>query len=147
MRKRMYTTGLAVMCGLVLTATGLWASAASEAEPAAAADREMVRDPATGEMILKPQYGGSIADAWVTDDGLHTDTWFGGGNRGPTNLVLEVMGMGTGDWTGMSMTSSRLRFLNLLLDPTLPRASKFLPTAELLPSTSVRAFTGRTRRR
>ena len=96
MRKRMFATGLAVMCGLVLTATGLWASAASEAEPAAAADREMVRDPATGQMILKPQYGGSIADAWVTDDGLHTDTWFGGGNRGPTNLVLEVMGMG--DW-------------------------------------------------
>ena len=96
MRKRMYMTGLAVMCGLVLTATGLWASAASEAEPAAAADREMVRDPSTGQMILKPQYGGSIAEAWVTDDGLHIDTWFGGGNRGPANLVLEVMGMG--DW-------------------------------------------------
>ena len=53
MRKKMYMTGLAVMCGLVLTATGLWASAASEAEPAAAADREMVRDPTTGEMILE----------------------------------------------------------------------------------------------
>ena len=66
MRKRMYTTGLAVMCGLVLTATGLWASAASEAEPAAAADREMVRDPATGQMILKPQYGGSVAEAWTS---------------------------------------------------------------------------------
>ena len=33
-----------------------------------------MRDPTTGRMILKPQYGGSIADAWVTDDGLHTDT-------------------------------------------------------------------------
>ena len=77
MRKRMYTTGLAVMCGLVLTATGLWASAASEAEPAAAADREMVRDPATGQMILQPQYGGSIAVAWTRDDQMHTDTWYG----------------------------------------------------------------------
>ena len=67
MRKRMFTTGLAVMCGLVLTATGLWASAASEAEPTAAADREMVRDPSTGQMILKPQYGGSVAEAWASD--------------------------------------------------------------------------------
>ena len=80
MRKKMYMTGLAVMCGLVLTATGLWASAASEAEPAAAADREMVRDPTTGEMILKPQYGGSIAEGWPRD-APHTDTWWGGGSR------------------------------------------------------------------
>lgn len=38
MRKRMYTTGLAVMCGLVLTATGLWAAAADEEGAAAAAE-------------------------------------------------------------------------------------------------------------
>ena len=98
MRKRMYTTGLAVMCGLVLTATGLWASAASEEEPAAAADREMVRDPATGEMILKPQYGGSIAEAWNDDGGggMHTDTWFGWAHHRPASFFLEKMGIG--DW-------------------------------------------------
>ena len=95
MRKRMYTTGLAVMCGLVLTATGLWASAASEAEPAAAADREMVRDPSTGQMILKPQYGGSIAQGW-TRLGEHADTWWGGGARELVTLVLEKMGIA--DW-------------------------------------------------
>ena len=95
MRKRMYTTGLAVMCGLVLTATGLWASAASEAEPAAAADREMVRDPSTGQMILKPQYGGSIAEAW-TSDPPHTDTWWGSSSRDVVSFFLEKLGIG--DW-------------------------------------------------
>ena len=95
MRKRMYTTGLAVMCGLVLTATGLWASAASEAEPAAAADREMVRDPATGQMILKPQYGGSVAEAW-TSDPPHTDTWWGSSSRDAVSFFLEKLGIG--DW-------------------------------------------------
>ena len=92
MRKKMYMTGLAVMCGLVLTATGLWASAASEAEPAAAAEREMVRDPATGQMILKPQYGGSIAEGWPRD-APHTDTWWGGGSREIVTLVLDKLGV------------------------------------------------------
>ena len=36
---------LAVLFGLVLTATGLWASAAEEEEPAAAMEKEMVMDP------------------------------------------------------------------------------------------------------
>ena len=40
---------LAVLFGLVLTATGLWASPAGEEEPAAAMDKEMVMDPATGK--------------------------------------------------------------------------------------------------
>ena len=97
MRKRMYTTGLAVMCGLVLTATGLWASAASEAEPAAAADREMVRDPATGQMILKPQYGGSLAEGdWASDDGQHTDPWYGAAHRNIAGFFLEKLGIA--DW-------------------------------------------------
>ena len=96
MRKKMYMTGLAVMCGLVLTATGLWASAASEAEPAAAADREMVRDPSTGQMILKPQYGGSIAVAWTHDAQMHTDTWYGSLHRDVVSFFLEHLGMA--DW-------------------------------------------------
>ena len=157
MRKRMYTTGLAVMCGLVLTATGLWASAASEAEPAAAADREMVRDPATGQMILQPQYGGSIAVAWTRDDQMHTDTWYGAAHRDVVSFFLEHLGMA--DWA-LDRDIFALKsagagddrhpgwfqdtFLYLLLNPTLPRASKFLRTASLLPSTSARAFTGTT---
>ena len=55
-------TCLAVLCGLALTATGLWA-AASEEEPAAAMEKEMVMDPATGTMVTAPEYGGTITYA------------------------------------------------------------------------------------
>ena len=43
---RFFKTGLAIVCGLMLTATGLWAGGADEEEPAAAADKETVFDPA-----------------------------------------------------------------------------------------------------
>ena len=112
MRKRMFTTGLAVMCGLVLTATGLWASAASEAEPAAAADREMVRDPATGQMILKPQYGGSLAEGTgpLTMDSTPTP---GMGRRTETLQASSWRSSAsrTGHWTG---TYSRTRTITIL---------------------------------
>ena len=55
-------TCLAVLCGLALTATGLWA-AASEEEPAAAMEKEMVMDPTTGKMVTAPEYGGTITYA------------------------------------------------------------------------------------
>ena len=51
---------LAVLLGLVLAATGLWASAAEEEEPAAAMEKEMVRDPATGKKVTAPEYGGTL---------------------------------------------------------------------------------------
>ena len=63
MRKKMYMTGLAVMCGLVLTATGLWAAGAEEG-PAAAADKKYVTDPSTGKVVVAPEYGGTIT-AWA----------------------------------------------------------------------------------
>ena len=53
------TRTFAVALVLVLTATGLWAAAADE-EPAAAAEKEMVLDPTTGEMVTAPEYGGTI---------------------------------------------------------------------------------------
>ena len=53
---------LAVLIGLALTATGLWAAGADE-EPAAAAEREMVLDPRTGEMVEAPRYGGTLTYA------------------------------------------------------------------------------------
>ena len=53
------TRAFAVALVLVLTATGLWAAGAEEA-PAAAAEKEMVLDPTTGEMVEAPRYGGSI---------------------------------------------------------------------------------------
>ena len=53
------TTTLAVALVLALTATGLWA-AASDEEPAAAADKQYVTDPTTGKEILAPVYGGTF---------------------------------------------------------------------------------------
>ena len=55
---------LAVLFGLVLAATGLWASPAGEEEPAAAMDKEMVMDPATGKMVTAPEYGGTLTYGW-----------------------------------------------------------------------------------
>ena len=52
-------TCLAVLFGLALTATGLWAAAAEE-EPAAAMEKEMVLDPTTGKMVSAPEYGGTF---------------------------------------------------------------------------------------
>ena len=43
-----------------LVATGIWASAAGEEEPAAAMEKEMVRDPSTGKMVTAPEYGGTL---------------------------------------------------------------------------------------
>ena len=57
---RFFTTGLAIVCGLMLTATGLWASGADEEEPAAATEKETVFDPATGRTWTAPEYGGTL---------------------------------------------------------------------------------------
>ena len=53
----------AIALVLVLTATGLWAAGGAEAEPAAAAEKEMVLDPSTGEMVEAPRYGGTLTYA------------------------------------------------------------------------------------
>ena len=53
---------LAVLIGLALTATGLWAAGAEE-EPAAAADKKYVTDPTTGRVVSAPEYGGTITFA------------------------------------------------------------------------------------
>ena len=55
---------IAVTSVLVLTATGVWAAGADE-EPAAAAEKEMVLDPRTGEMVEAPRYGGTLTYATV----------------------------------------------------------------------------------
>ena len=59
---------------LALAATGLWGAPATE-EGAAAAEREMVAN-VFGEMVEKPQYGGTIAIA-ITESPTNFDPWFG----------------------------------------------------------------------
>ena len=58
---------LAVLFGLVLAATGLWASPAGEEEPAAAMEKEMVTDPTTGKVVTAPEYGGTLTYPYVLD--------------------------------------------------------------------------------
>ena len=67
-----FRTCLAVLCGLVLTATGLGAAAAEE-EPAAAMEKEMVLDPSTGKMVSAPEYGGTFTYA-TSLEAPHADT-------------------------------------------------------------------------
>ena len=58
----------AILIGFALTATGLWAAGASDSDDSAsAADKEMVRDPATGKMVTAPEYGGSLTFATMLE--------------------------------------------------------------------------------
>ena len=55
-----FTRTFAVALVLIVAATGLWAGGGADAEPAAAAEKEMVLDPTTGEMVTAPEYGGTL---------------------------------------------------------------------------------------
>ena len=68
------TRTFAVAMVLVVTATGLWAAGVEE-ESAAAVEREMVTDPATGMTWTAPEYGGTLT--WgVTAYPENTDIWW-----------------------------------------------------------------------
>ena len=57
-------------------ATGLWAAGASDGgDTAAAADKKYVTDPATGKVVVAPQYGGTITYARGSD-WPHADVYF-----------------------------------------------------------------------
>ena len=88
------TRTIAVALVLVLTATGLWAAGAEE-EPAAAADKEMVTDPTTGEMVTAPEYGGTITVPW-NEEGPNPDVMLSGWYHMFTTGVLEKLA--NGDW-------------------------------------------------
>ena len=88
---------LAVLSVLVLAATGLWAAAAAE-EPAAAMEKEMVRDPATGKMITAPQYGGTITFAMFQMPSSNTDAYIGAGHVAGSIAGLVTEKLGIPDW-------------------------------------------------
>ena len=69
-----FRTCLAVLVGLALTATGLWAGGAEE-EPAAAAEKRYVTDPTTGKVVTAPEYGGTLTFA-TTLEPQNADTHF-----------------------------------------------------------------------
>ena len=85
---------LSVLCGLALTATGLWAAAAAE-EPAAAMEKEMVLDPTTGEMVSAPEYGGTFT--WADSlEPPHCDSYLHG--HGPRVIDGVAEKLGIGNW-------------------------------------------------
>ena len=85
-------TCLAVLFGLALTATGLWAAAAEE-EPAAAMEKEMVLDPTTGKMVSAPEYGGTLT--WGDAAGApHCDPHIHGWGPRAVDGVAEKLGLG-----------------------------------------------------
>ena len=90
-----FKTGLAVLCGLILTATGLWAAGADEGSTAAAADKQYVTDPSTGKVVVAPQYGGTITYARASD-WPHADVYF---HHHPGELVSGVVErLSIADW-------------------------------------------------
>jgi len=61
-------------------------------------EREMVLDPATGEMVEKPRYGGTITQAFTADP-YAWDPWrdLDGGQSNQMGMVFEVLMVG--DWS------------------------------------------------
>ena len=93
-----------------LAATGVWASGESD-QPAAAAEKEMVLDPRTGEMVEAPRYGGTLTYATVMPETGAADEALNG--RSGLLLVQGVLekpsianwALPADEW-GRSMTSS-----------------------------------------
>ena len=89
-------TGLAVLCGLILTATGLWAAGGSDSDDSAsAAEKEMVRDPSTGEMVTAPEYGGTLTQATASNVKVF-DTFLAWPPYNVSRVVVEKLG--SVDW-------------------------------------------------
>ena len=80
---------------LALVATVTFASGESD-QPAAAAEKEMVLDPSTGEMVEAPQYGGTLIYGRTGTD-EHPDAWANGGwAHHMTGVVTDQLGIA--DW-------------------------------------------------
>ena len=94
--KMLITKTFAVALVLVLTASGLWATGAEE-EPGAAAEKRYVTDPTTGEVVLAPQYGGTITTSqpWTSGTDWVTDSYFRWGNNVISGVVEKL---GIGNW-------------------------------------------------
>ena len=91
----MVKESVAILIGFALTATGLWAAGAEEA-PAAAADKRYVTDPSTGEVVVAPEYGGTLTFATTKEPEI-ADAWFISGNASTfVSGVLEKLVIG--DW-------------------------------------------------
>ena len=86
---------ISLTLAFALVATFTFAAGGGEA-PAAAAEKEMVLDPATGEMITAPEYGGTVTYG-RTGTGEHPDAFFNSGwSHHFAGVVTEMLAIG--DW-------------------------------------------------
>ena len=99
MRQTFPKTCLAILIGLALTATGLWATGADEGSTAAAADKRYVTDPTTGNVHTEHEWGGTItharAGAMFTTQNVDTAQ-----NNRASGLIGSLVNekLGTMDW-------------------------------------------------
>ena len=113
----MVKKSVAILIGLALTATGLWAAGAEE-ESASAADKKYVTDPSTGKVVVAPEYGGTITISWKSEfasaDAVISGPWAGGYVGG----VLEKLVIA--DWAA---PRDKFDFLYILFVPTNTRGA------------------------
>ena len=89
----LFKTGLAVLCGLVLTVTGLWAAGGSDSDDSAsAAEKKYVTDPSTGKVVVAPEYGGTFTFANPAEP-PHADAALHGGVGMAVSGVVERLGI------------------------------------------------------
>ena len=87
---------LAVMIGFGLAATGLWATGAEE-EPAAAADKQYVTDPTTGNVVTAPEYGGTLTYPYQNNN-VGTDPFLTGHLPASAGIGSVNERIAWGDW-------------------------------------------------
>ena len=87
---------LAVMIGFGLAATGLWATGAEE-EPAAAADKQYVTDPTTGNVVTAPEYGGTLTYPYQNTN-VGTDPFLTGHLPASAGIGSVNERIAWGDW-------------------------------------------------
>ena len=92
----MVSKSFSIALAFALVATVAFAGGGSDSDSSAAtAEREMVRDPSTGEMVTAPEYGGTIRGV-VSGKPEGIDPYFGTTPGGWIGLVNEKLGIG--DW-------------------------------------------------
>ena len=84
---------VAILIGLALTATGLWAGGAEEGSTAAADDKKYVTDPTNGIVYTAPEYGGTLTYGALWEP-PNSDAMIGGiGAGSAASGVVEKLGI------------------------------------------------------
>ena len=134
---------VAILIGLALTATGLWAAGAEE-EPAAAADKKYVTDPTNGKVVTAPEYGGTLTFVYQYEPPNADMSIAGYGASKAVSGVIEKLGHA--NWA-IDRSVNDLLQMNFCSKNTMPgpwrkAGNSLIPAPS--SSTSARAFAGTT---